>query len=326
MQLDHGRSSKLRGAMMLMAIAMGFGLVLTWGLSKPDALDRCLAAEEVEQVFEHCRHVIGNADAEPIERYVAYVQRAHAHARVNDTEEARSDARGALNLVEEWGSPEGRSLTFLAYVASGDFERASEIFAKSQHDLSKMAGVGEVLGFALLAAHDYRGAVSALERQAEAAEEQAALRYHVGIAQYLLGERDAAVAAFRQAETAGENEADRILAAEARLWGVLASAGEDGGDWRRLEPLARDADLPFWLRDVIRGFVDDDPQAIRLAPQRTLRGADAFSAHCASAFYKARLLAPSQPDLGEKLLRTVAAYSPAICVEAVAARHLLGQT
>lgn len=119
----------------------------------------------------------------------------------NDTPEAREAYEKALGVDPNALVP----LNNLAYIYSAklnDLARASEL-ARKAHDLAPLQpNITDTLGWIVYQQRDYQQAVQLLQDAANKLPENPEVQFHLGMAQYMMGNRDAARAALQKAVAA----------------------------------------------------------------------------------------------------------------------------
>lgn len=119
------------------------------------------------------------------------------------------------------------ALNNLAYLCAEhleQFDKAYELARKARSLDPASPAIADTLGWALFKRGDYQQALVLLQEGADKNTDSSEIRYHLGMAHYMMGQADAAKAAFRKAVAAKDDFPSR-LEAERRL----ALLGDDPG-------------------------------------------------------------------------------------------------
>jgi tetratricopeptide (TPR) repeat protein len=160
-----------------------------------------------------------------------------------------ADAYGKLLARSPAFVPALNNLAYLYAEYLNQPEKAVEIARKARTAEPADPSVADTLGWALFKHQDYPPALALLQESAEKLTTVPEVQFHLGMARYMMGQPDAAKAAFEQAlkapaDFAGKEEAQRRLAL------LNAGAGQQALSREALEKLLAEqpADIVGWMR------------------------------------------------------------------------------
>jgi tetratricopeptide (TPR) repeat protein len=152
------------------------------------------------------------------------------HQQQNDFSKARDDYEEALAVNPNLIVP----LNNLAYIYSeqlNDLARAAKLAGKAHELAPSQPSISDTLGWILYKQGDYQHALELLQETAPKLSDNSEFQFHLGMAQYMMGNRDAAQVALQKA-TAGPGEFPWKAEAKTRL----ALLSNDSGTASNLSP------------------------------------------------------------------------------------------
>ena len=235
--------------------------------------------------------------------------------------EARSTYERLLSFYPDF-APALNNLAFLYAEQFKQLDKAQQLAQKARLSFPANPTIADTLGWIFFLRRDYAAAVNLLRESTAGLPAEAEVQYHLGMAQYMMGEEAPAQASLQRAnhlkpDHPGRSQADRRLAilsldpskADAKVIGTLEEAAEqhpeDPVAARRLASVYEAQGAWAKARSVCERLLSANPKSVpalvRLAQLQSERFGE--QAKALELARKARELDPDSPQIAQTLGR-----------------------